>query len=42
MDKLELPKLSHLKAMYLIAGNFGSNTLIFIWLQQEKILRVIK
>ena len=41
MDKLEPPQAFHL-TMYLIAGNFDSNILIFIWLQHKKIPRVIK
>ena len=32
---------SFLTAMYLIAGKFGSNTLIFIWIRQEKIARLM-
>ena len=41
-DNSNLLKLFHLMAMFLIAGNFVSNTLIFLWLQQEKIPSVIK
>ena len=33
---------SFLTAMYLIAGNIGSNTLIFIWMRQKKIARLKK
>ena len=35
MDKLEPPQASSFDSNYLIAGNFGLNTLIFIWLQQK-------
>ena len=42
MNKLELLKRSHLAAMYLIAGNFYSNTLIFIWLPRKRIPKGVK